>query len=185
LPSRQIAAETGLERKRVLRALAVVREALLRSTQACERAPLRAPRQITTRLPPRAAALGLYATAGRLGVRMLPDKVAERIRGALRAGHGADLSALPSLHGYTAVVSRNRLYRLRPPEPGSGSFGQIEAFWSYLQRQLRARGGIRGERLPLHLAEFAWRYNRRRVAPGEQVRELLALLRESRWSQQD
>ena len=185
LPSVQIAAETGLERKRVLRALAVVREAIQRSTREREPAPQDADREHGSRLRPRIAALGLYVTHGRLGVHVLPDAAAEKIRRLLRAHDVSELSACPSLTPYAAVVSRNRLYRLRPPGHHAASFGQIEAFWSYLQRQLRARGGIRGERLALHLAEFAWRYEHRRWPPGEQVRELLRLVSEGRWKKQD
>lgn len=183
LPSAQIAAETGLERKRVLRALTIVRAAILRATP--EGALQGAERYAARRLRPRSAAFGLYAREDRLGVRVLPETVTETIRVALRARRIGELAMLPPLHDYAAVVTRNRLYRLRPPGNGSGSFGQIEAFWSYLQRQLRARGGIRGERLALHLAEFAWRYNRRRLPPREQVRELLRAVRQSRWHEQD
>ena len=55
-------------------------------------------------------------------------------------------------------------------------FGPIEAFWAYLKRQLRARGGIRRERLDLYLASFAWRYEHRKLPPAAQVEELLNLI---------
>jgi hypothetical protein len=185
LPSAQIAAETGLERKRVLRALAVVREAILRSTAEPAIPPTRLAPSSDTRLKPRAAAFGLYATEDGVGARVLPGHDTEIIKRVLHAHRATDLAAFPPLGQYAALVSRNRLYRLRPPAQGAHAFGQIEAFWSYLQRQLRARGGIRRERLALHLAEFTWRYNHRRVDPKEQVRELVDLVRRSRWSEQD
>lgn len=178
LPSVQIAAETGLERKRVLRAMSVVREAILRAAQGAE------PPHVN-HLRPRTAVLALFEIRGRLGVRVLPEEVADHVRRVLRARRASELSTWPALDEYSAVVYRNHLYRLTPPAHGTGSFGQLEAFWSYLQRQLRARGGIRGERLALHLAEFAWRYEHRRRPPRDQVQELLRLVREGRWKKQD
>ena len=66
------------------------------------------------------------------------------------------------------------------PDAARAPFGPLEAFWAYLQRQLRATGGIRRERLGLYLAAFAWRYNHRTVPPPEQVQELLELIRQTR-----
>jgi len=81
-------------------------------------------------------------------------------------------------------VYRGRLYRNAEADAERAPFGQIEAFWAYLQRQLRAKGGIRRERLTLYLAEYAWRYNHRRLSPGEQVRELLSLVQSRvRWQE--
>ena len=79
-----------------------------------------------------------------------------------------------------AVVYRGRLYRLVESGAAGAPFGQLEAFWAYLQRQLRATGGIRRERLGLYLAAFAWRYNHRKLSPAEQVQELLRLIRHPR-----
>ena len=45
---------------------------------------------------------------------------------------------------------------------GKGNYiDGLEGFWGYLKRRLAAKGGIRKERLPLYLAEYAWRYNHR------------------------
>ena len=75
-----------------------------------------------------------------------------------------------------AVVYRGRLYRLSESGAARVPFGPIEAFWSYVQRQLRAKGGIRRERLDLYLASFSWRYNHRKVPPADQVQQLLQLV---------
>jgi hypothetical protein len=119
----------------------------------------------------RSAALGLSIARGSVWAEVIPE---------------ADVAHL-GLHRYAAVVYRGRLHRLaesaggQPPIP----FGQIEAFWAYLQRQLRAKGGIRRERLGLYLAEYAWRYNHRHVSSADRLRELLTLVRQyaSRWRQ--
>jgi transposase-like protein len=74
------------------------------------------------------------------------------------------------------VVYRGRLHRLES-SGARAPFGQIEAFWAFLQRQLRSTGGIRRERLGLYLAAFAWRYNHRKLPRDQQVSALLAMLR--------
>lgn len=80
---------------------------------------------------------------------------------------------------YGAVVYRGRFYRLARSgtSEGPARFGELEAFWAYLQQQLRSKGGIRPKRLGLYLAEYAWRYNHRRLSRAEQLRELFTLLR--------
>jgi hypothetical protein len=85
-----------------------------------------------------------------------------------------------ALQVYSAVVYRGRLHRLDNGSSARSPFGQIEAFWAYLQRQLKGTGGIRRERLPLYLAAFAWRYHHRKMPRPQQVRVLLALLRAAR-----
>ncbi len=180
-----IAHETGLERKRVLRALLIVRQAIARSAEG-RRATAHAgagERRGSSRRPaaarrPRFAELGLYIDGDRAWAEVLADAETEQFTRWLREharGHAM------SRHGsrrYTAIVHRGRLYRL----PASGAervpFGRAEAFWAYLQRQLRAKGGVRRERLGLYLAEFSWRYNHRKRAPAEQADALLGLLRD-------
>jgi len=116
---------------------------------------------------------------------VIPDADAEQLERLLRESKTRRSTASPGLHRYAAFVFRGRLHRLaEPADRSSIPFGQIEAFWAYLQRQLRAKGGIRRERLGLYLAEFAWRYNHRQLLPAEQVRELLALIRQPiRWNE--
>jgi hypothetical protein len=95
----------------------------------------------------------------------------------LREHKGRQLITRAGLHRYTGVVYRGRLYRLDVSGNGRVPFGHVEAFWSNLHRQLRARGGIRRERLGLYLAAFAWRYNHRKLPPAQQVKELMTLIR--------
>jgi hypothetical protein len=193
VPSADIARETRLERKRVLRALAVVRLAMMRSFPAHVR------RGVTAKLPPLArtvrrhrghpqrptkvsprgaATLGLYVAHGREWVDIIPASDAEALSRTLRGGQLIDRALSGGFERYAAVVYRGRLYRL--PESAAGRpaipFGRIEAFWAYLQRQLRAKGGIRRERLALYLAEYVWRYHHPHVPPAEQLRKLLTLI---------
>lgn len=53
----------------------------------------------------------------------------------------------------------------------------IEGFWGYLKRQLATIGGIRRERLPLFVGEFAWRYNQRKLSHEARCERLLRLLK--------
>jgi hypothetical protein len=57
--------------------------------------------------------------------------------------------------------------------------GQIEVlkgFWEYLKGSLIGRGGIRYGRLPLYLAEYAWKYNHRNLSKDRRIKLLLNLL---------
>jgi hypothetical protein len=203
VPSAQIANETRLDRKRVLRALTVVRRAMMRSVPAGAR------RLAETDIPPvsrrrtrdlhagpeeftdsprrRFATLGLYTAHGHEWAEVIPESDVEQLERMLDEKRGGQSSASPDFHPYTAVVYRGRLHRLTESAAGRPSipFGQIEAFWAYLQRQLSARGGIRRERLGLYLAEYAWRYNHRHLSSAEKLRELLKLIRQHpvRWKQ--
>ena len=176
--SAEIARETRLERKRVLRALLIVRRAVLRAAAPQTRRPIVLSRST------RAATIGLRMIDGRVSAELVSEGESEQFGKWLRQHQGRP-AALLRLQRFTAVVYRGRLYRtMRPGVPGVASakagrtpFGQIDAFWAYLQRQLRATGGIRRERLALYLAAYAWRYNHRKLSRDEQVNALLALLR--------
>ena len=170
-PSAEIARETGLARKRVLRALLVVRRALLGSATIGQRT---SPPRSTSRV----ATLGLHlADDGRAWAELLSDAEAEQFGRRVRAPAGHRSLTAPGLQRYTAIVYRGRLYRLAGAGAAGVPFGRVEAFWAYLQRHLRAKGGVRRERMDLYLAAFAWRYNHRKLSPAEQVERLLALIR--------
>lgn len=171
--SADIARETGLERKRVLRALMIVRQALLRDAQNGAQRPA----------PSRAAhvsLIGLRVLNGRASAEVVPQAEAEQLGRSLRNRENGRAHVPRHSRRYMAVVYRGRLYRLTVSGAARVPFGPIEAFWAFVQRQLRAKGGIRRERLDLYLASFAWRYNHRKVAPAEQVDELLGLVGRSR-----
>lgn len=185
--SAQIAHETRLDRKRVLRALSVVRRQMGRSTpvdvtspgESSEPDDARAESRGANQGRPRSTALGLRASHGLAWAEILSDVDTTQIARVFRDRKG-DRSeiAWPGAQHYTAVVYAGRLYRLA--QSGSGAtarFGQVESFWSYLQRRLKAKGGVRRHHLGLYLAEYAWRYNHRRLSPSEQLREILKLVR--------
>lgn len=183
--------ETGLERKRVLRALTVVRQAMalcippafrrafardLRSMPATAERPR--PKATRSRAP-RSPVLGLSMAHGQAWAEVVSDAQAEELRPVLPGRKPAQPIERPAMSRYAAVVYRGRFYRLADAgtEGSSARFGELEAFWAYLRRQLRGKGGIRLSRLGLYLAEYAWRYNNRRLGPAEQLRELFKLIR--------
>jgi len=164
-----IARETGIERKRVLRALLIVREALLSVEHSG------APYYYAARAP-RLAVIGLRLSNGRASAELVSQTEAELLERRLRKRASGRPLAPRNSRRYTAVVHRGRLHRMAESGAERVPFGPIEAFWAYLQRQLRAKGGIRRARLDLYLASFAWRYNRRKLPAAEQIEELLALI---------
>jgi hypothetical protein len=183
--SAAIANETGLNRKRVLRALTAVRRVL--STEAPEHPPsFHHPSGDHERHPPRpgrSRTLGLTINDGTAWAEVLPGSDAELFERYVNGTRAGTPAVPPGLLPYTAVVHRRKLYRLAagPDTPTANApFGSLEAFWAYLQRHLRSRGGVRAERLHLYLAEYSWRYNRRSWPPAEQLEELVRLLEDFR-----
>jgi hypothetical protein len=182
--SAAIAHETGLNRKRVLRALTAVRRVL--STEAPEMPPRFVHQETEDARPPakrgRGRTLGLTMTNGNAWAEVLSDADAETFERYVNGPRAGTSNVPPGLLPYTAVVYRRRLYRLSAGPEGTApaSFGPLEAFWAYLQRHLRSRGGVRAERLHLYLAEYSWRYNRRSLPPAAQLDELVRLLEDFR-----
>lgn len=64
---------------------------------------------------------------------------------------------------------------------GSVHTNSVEGFWGCLKRSLASVGGVRQERLPLFVGEFAWRYNYRKLTHTEQVARLLELLNDPKF----
>jgi hypothetical protein len=183
LSSAQIAREAGLDRKRVLRALLVVRRAMnvlvppaLRPEGEDVR-DLRALEIDDTELTPLRSGtpvFGLHASYEQVWADVIDDAGAERIAHALA---GPPLGEPPRMSPYDAVAYRAQLYPASGAESRLPSFDQVGAFWTYLQSHLRAKGGVRHSRLGLYLAEYSWRYNHRMLEPADQVRELMTLIR--------
>jgi transposase len=189
MTSAQIAQETHLERKRILRALTIVRSAMLDAAPAPARsvghgwhadhahsgertdAAARHDR-------PRPAVIGLRLIGEQVWAELVADADAEWLIRSLRERRMGRGVIGPTTIDYEGIVYRNRLYRLPTAGDGRASapFGYLEDFWAYLHQRLRSKGGIRRGRLGLYLAEYAWRYNHRRMTPRDQIRELFRLI---------
>jgi len=167
VPADAIARETGVHRKRVLRALTVVRTAIHRAL-ADEDTPPVLPAGAT--MP---VAIGLRI--GDEGPVAEPVPVADPRALRARSRPAADPGTpAPEFASYAAIVWRDRLRWTR--EPTEAERSEIGAFWAFVRRQLTSRGGRRRERLGLFLAEFTWRYRTRRQPLERRVRDLLRLI---------
>jgi hypothetical protein len=166
-PADAIARETGIHRKRVLRALTVVRTAIHRALTDEDALADRAAE------PAASPVIGIRLERTGPSAEPVPGVDARRL--GRRRESPADLVArLPPLEPYAAAAWRNQIHWVR--ELSEGERGDVSAFWAYVRRQLTSRGGRRRERLGLFLAEFTWRYRTRRQPPELRARDILRLI---------
>jgi transposase len=195
-----IARESGLERKRVLRALLVVRQAMMQDvppifsgvveidetylggTWRNKRLASRSQGTKRGRGTSKQAVFGILCRGGQVWAEVVPNVEAKTLlpllRQRVRAG---SVVCSDTFSSYTGVAAGGYIHRLVDhsqtfsDRKGSHVNG-LEGFWGYLKRRLAAKGGVRRERLPLYLAEYVWRYNHRKLSAQDQVRGLLNLL---------
>jgi transposase len=195
-----IAQESGLERKRVLRALLLVRQAMLQDVPQVfsgvveidetylggawrnKRRVERAQGTKRGRGTSKQAVFGILCRGGQVWAEVVPNVEAKTLlpllRQRVRAG---SVVCSDTFISYTGVAAGGYIHRLVDhsltfsDRQGSHVNG-LERFWGYLKRRLAAKGGVRRERLPLYLAEYVWRYNHRKLSVREQVKSLLNLL---------
>lgn len=195
-----IAQESRLERKRVLRALLLVRQAMMQDVSPVfsgvveidetylggawrnKRLASRAQGAKRGRGTSKQAVFGILCRGGQVWAEVVPNVEAKTLlpllRQRVRAG---SVVCSDTFSSYTGVAAGGYIHRLVDhsqtfsDRKGSHVNG-LEGFWGYLKRRLAAKGGIRRERLPLYLAEYVWRYNHRKLSAQEQVRSLLNLL---------
>ena len=203
LSSQAVAQETGLERKRVLRALLYIRRAMAQEVPPVFRGTVEvdetylggawknkrhSQRRVGTkrgRGTAKTPVFGILCRGGQVWAQIVPDVEAKTllplIRRRVRRG---SIVCSDTWLSYTGIAAKGYVHRL--VEHGQGQYARtrgthingLEGFWGYLKRRLAAKGGIRRERLPLYLAEYVWRYNHRRLSRDQQVQELMKLLRQ-------
>ncbi len=195
-----IAQEARLERKRVLRALLLMRGAMAenippvfsgtveidetylggawRNKRRGERAQGTKRGRGTTKQ----AVFGILCRGGQVWAEVVPNVEAKTLlpllRQRVRAG---SVVCSDTFTSYTGVAASGYIHRLVNhsetfSDRRGGHINGMEGFWGYLKRRLAAKGGIRRERLPFYLAEYVWRYNHRHLSGPEQVKTLLKLL---------
>lgn len=195
-----IARETGLERKRVLRALRLVRQAMANDAPPPFSGAIHFDETLLERLQKKKAAAPRRQgkRPGRGGTRQAVFRIMWR-EGQVRAEVVPGLDArtlLPLLRKklvrgtavdskgpltHTGIAAGGHIYRLgnnrEAVRSGRGvRLNPLEGFWGYLKHRLAAKGGIRRDRLPLYLAEYVWRYNHRNLSVPDQVKRLLRLI---------
>lgn len=195
-----IAQEARLERKRVLRALLLVRQAMARDVPPVfsgvvevdetylggawrnKRLGERAQGTKRGRGTTKQAVFGILCRGGQVWAEVVPNVGAKTLLPLLRQRVAAgSVVCSDTFTSYTGIAAGGYVHRLVDhsqafsDRQGSHING-LEGFWGYLKRRLAAKGGIRRERLPLYLAEYVWRYNHRHLSGAEQVKSLLKLL---------
>jgi transposase len=86
---------------------------------------------------------------------------------------------------YTGIAAKGYIHRLVQHGEGIYSDGKgnhingLEGFWGYLKRKLASKGGISRSRLPLYIAEYVWRYNHRTYPERVKIQRIIHLLEKS------
>lgn len=195
-----VAQEARLERKRVLRALSLVRQVMARDVPAIfsgtveidetylggawrnKRRSERAHGTKRGRGTTKQAVFGILARGGQVWAQVVPKVAAKTLLPLLRGrGEPGTVVCSDTFTSYTGIAAGGYVHRLvdhsqRFSDGQGAHINGLEGFWGYLKRRLAAKGGIRPERLPLYLAEYVWRYNHRQLSRAGQVRKLLKLL---------
>ena len=200
LSSQQIAALTGVERRRVLRALGVLRGRLSLDVPPVfsgvvevdetylgghwrnrRQRPRGSPRGRGTIL--KTPVFGILCRGGQVWAQVVPDISRDTLQTLIRRRvTPGSIVCSDTLGGYTGIATKGYVHRLVAHGQGQYRSGPgthingLEGFWGYLKRRLAAKGGIRRDRLPLYLAEYVWRYNHRRDSLPSQQRRLMKLL---------
>jgi len=201
LSSNKISSETGLEKKRILRALNSVREAMIKDIpdvfdgdvevdetyiggqwknkrKAARKAGTKRGRG-TSKQP----VFGILCRGGKVWAEVVEDVEASTLMPLIRkrVKKGSTVYS-DTWKSYTGVAARGYVHRLvdhgkKEYSDGHGNhINGLEGFWGYLKRQLAAKGGVRRDRLPLFLSEYVWRFNHRKYATNQKVAILLNLL---------
>lgn len=202
LSSHDIAQETDLEQKRVLRALLVVRRVMAKDIPAVfsgtvevdetylggqwknKRRSQRIGLVKRGRGTQKTPVFGILCRRGKVWAEIVPDVEAATLSPLIkqRVKRGSTICS-DTWKSYTGIAAKGYVHRM--VEHGKGEYSDskgnhingLEGFWGYLKRRLAAKGGIRKKRLPLYLAEYVWRYNHRIMSVHEKTDKMLFLLR--------
>jgi transposase len=203
LSSQAVARETGLERKRVLRSLLLVRQAMGREVPPVFRGTVEVDETYlggtwrNKRYSQRRAGtkrgrgtlktpvFGILCRGGQVWAQVVPDVEAQTLLPLIRKRvKRGSVVCSDTWRSYTGIATNGYVHRL--VEHAQGEFSDqcgshingLEGFWGYLKRRLAAKGGVRQERLPLYLAEYVWRYNHRKLSLVQQMQKLMKRLKE-------
>ena len=201
LSSAAVSREAGLGREQVLRALTLVREAMVQDIPPVfegtveidetylggswknKRKSTRAQGSKRGRGTSKQAVFGILCRSGQVWAEVVPDVEANTLMPLLRKRVAkGSIVCSDTFRSYTGVAARGYVHRLVKHEQQEYVDSQgnhingLEGFWGYLKRRLAAKGGIRRERLPLYLAEYVWRYNHRDMEIKNQINLILSLL---------
>ena len=201
-----VAEETGIERKRVLRALLHVREAMAQDipevfsgtveidetyiggqwkNKRKSQRTIKAKRGRGTQKTP---VFGILCRSGKVWAEVVADTEAKTLLPLVnqRVRRGSVVCS-DTWKSYTGIAAKGYVHRIvqhgkQEYSDGKGNhINGLEGFWGYLKRRLAAKGGIRRERLPLYLAEYVWRYNHRSLSIKDQTNNIMTLLKQHNY----
>ncbi len=199
--SENISLRTSIERKRVLRALTLVRRALTKDVPDVftgtvevdetylggqwknKRKPIRDHGTKRGRGTKKQSVFGILCRNGTVWAEVVNDVEADTLQPLItRQVSPGSIVCSDTWKAYTGIASRGFVHRLvnhgeRQYSDGKGNhINGLEGFWGYLKRKLASKGGIRREKLPLYLGEYVWRYNHRTESEKEKVKRIITLL---------
>lgn len=149
LSSQKIALATGINRWRVMRALSRVRFAMLRNMQ--------------NEIP----VLGLLRRGSKALANLVPEVKTPRLVPSISRGIKRGVGAFTGPRKSFSRIAARAL-----------SLGGGKRFEKYLEDKISVKRGIRGDRWPLFLAEYLWRYQHRDLTDEQQIDEIMQLLKQ-------
>jgi len=199
--SQNISSRTGLERKRVLRALTYIRTSLTKDVPEIfsgtvevdetylggqwknKRRSIRDQGSKRGRGTTKQPVFGILCRNGTVWAEVVDDVGAETLQPLISKKVSAgSIVCSDTWKAYTGIASRGYVHRLvnhgeKQYSDGKGNhINGLEGFWGYLKRKLVSKGGIRREKLPLYLGEYVWRYNHRNENDNMKVKRIIKLL---------
>lgn len=201
LSSQNISLRTGFERKRVLRALTIIRTSMMKDIPEIfsgtvevdetylggqwknKRRTVRDQGSKRGRGTTKQPVFGILCRNGTVWAEVVNDVGAETLQPLISKKVSAgSIICSDTWKAYTGIASRGYVHRLvnhgeKKYSDGKGNhINGLEGFWGYLKRKLVSKGGIRREKLPLYLGEYVWRYNHRNENDNVKVKRIIKLL---------
>lgn len=192
---------TGIDRKRVLRALTWIRRALAKDVPEVfsgtvevdetyvgghwknKRKSVRDQGTKRGRGTKKQPVFGILCRNGLVWAEIVENVEAETLQPLISSKvKTGSIVCSDMWRAYTGIASRGFVHRMvnhgdREYSDGKGNhINGLEGFWGYLKRKLAAKGGIRREKLFLYLGEYVWRYNNRNESDKLKLKRILKLL---------
>ena len=199
--SQKIADRTGIDRKRVLRALTWIRRALAKDVPEVfsgtvevdetyvggrwknKRKSIRDQGTKRGRGTKKQPVFGILCRNGLVWAEIVENVEAETLQPLISSKvKKGSIVCSDMWRAYTGIASRGFVHRLvnhgdREYSDGKGNhINGLEGFWGYLKRKLAAKGSIRREKLYLYLGEYVWRNNHRNESDKLKLKRILELL---------